>query len=75
LPVGVVQILQPFAGIGIGQKEVPQARGFGLVFGGLQQFELPRCPTPALFPVFTKSEKLFDNGLDVVGDVLFYCFD
>ena len=69
--IGVVEVLQALAGLGIGQEEVPQADFLGLVLGLLQHLELARRKAPAVGLVLAMPVKLDRHRLDRFPDELF----
>ena len=68
--IGIVEIVQPFAGLGIRQEEVPESAVARLLLSGLQQFELPRRIGPAVGAPFAQPEILLGDRIDILGDVL-----
>ena len=66
--VGVVEVAQALAGVGVGQEEVPQALGTGLGLHGVEQFELARRPAPAIGPALTEAVELLGDRVDLVAD-------
>ena len=72
--VGVVQVLETFAGVGVGQEEVPQAPLSGLGLCSFQKFQLPFAVTPAVFPPLTQSVVLLGDGIHFSRDELLHVF-
>ena len=66
--VGIVEVLQAFAGFGIGQEEIPQTFLFRLILGGFEQFELTRRVAPAISTAFAELFEFLGHRLDRVGD-------
>ena len=70
--IGVVEIGKSLAGLGVGQEEVPQARGLGLSLRAIQQFELARMPRPAIGLLVVERVELLEDRSDVFDDVPFH---
>ena len=66
--IGVVEIAQSFAGVRVGQEEVPQALLTCLGLGAVQQLELAGCPAPAVFAVLAHPVEFLGDGVDLVAD-------
>ena len=67
--VGVVEVGEAFAGFGVGQEEVPQAGGLGLLLCAVEQFELARMPAPAIRLLVVELVEFLVDRRDVFGDV------
>ena len=66
--VGVVEVREALAGLGVGEEEVPQALRLGLVLDRLEQFQLAVAVAPALGAVLAQPEELGRDRLDLFGD-------
>jgi hypothetical protein len=66
--VGVVEVGQALAGLGIGQEEVPQPGRLGLGLEPVEQLELAVAVAPALLAALAEAEVLGGHGFDLVRD-------
>ena len=70
--VGVVEVAEALAGLGVGKEEVPQTGLFGLGLDGFEQLELAVAIAPTLGSAFTQPEELLGVRLDLFGDELLH---
>ena len=68
--IGVIEVRQPFARLGIRQKEVPQPRLTRLLLGPVEQFQLTGGIGPPIGAAFAKSKELLGDRIDILADVL-----
>ena len=68
--IGVVEVGEAAADLGVGQEEIPQAGRLGLVLGALQQLELAGRPAPVVLAALAQPEELLRDRRDVLLDVL-----
>ena len=68
--VGIVEVGEAAADLGMGQEEIPQAGSLGLVLGALEQLELAGRPAPVVLAAFAQAEELVRDRRDVLLDVL-----
>ena len=68
--IGVIEVRQPFAGFGIGQKEVPQPRLARLLLGAVQQFKLTRVVGPAVLVLLLQPVEFLCDRVHVFADML-----
>ena len=66
--VGVVEVRQALARLGVRQEEVPEARGLGLVLGGFQHFELAGGVLPRVGAAFAQAVPFLGGGFGDVFD-------
>jgi len=69
--VGVVEVGQALAGLGVGQEEVPEALLLGLVLGLFQHVELAWGEGPAVGVALAQRLELLLHGHDRLGDEAF----
>ena len=62
--IGIVEILQALAGLGIGQEEIPQAFFLGLCLGLLQHLDLAGGKTPAVRLALAEPVKFRRHRID-----------
>ena len=65
--IGIIQVRHPLAGLSIGQEEVPQAFGLGLVLGLFQALQLAGYIGPNIGVTLTQAMKLLAHRVDGFG--------
>ena len=72
--VGIVEVRETLAGVGVREEEVPEPRCLCLRLRPVEKLELAGCPAPALGAVLSESVELLGDRLNLVADECLHRF-